>query len=172
MKLGAKELRVIDPTKSDLAKIKRREIYIILDNILDTYNTGSIFRLADAVAAKCVYLCGKTQTPPYHRISKAAVGTEKWVSWQYASSAVEAIAKCKVQSAKCKVIAIEQHKKAVDFRKVDYSLPIAFVVGNETKGVSKEALKLADHIVEIPLFGVNTSLKVMVGLAIVLYQTI
>ena len=172
MKLNAKELRISEPTKDQLSKIKRREIYIILDNILDTYNIGSIFRLADAVAAKCVYLCGKTQTPPYHRIAKAAVGTEKWVPWQYASSAVEAIAKCKVQSSKCKIIAIEQYPKAVDFRKVDYKEPIAFVVGNETEGVSKEALKLADEIVEIPMYGVNKSLNVMVSLAIVLSRLI
>src|SRR3989338_899232 len=114
MKLGAKELRVIDPTKSDLAKIKRREIYIILDNILDTYNTGSIFRLADAVAAKCVYLCGKTQTPPYHRISKAAVGTEKWVPWQHSPSAKAAIENLKLKVENLKVVAIEQDQRAID----------------------------------------------------------
>ena len=190
MKLGAKELRVSEPTEAELKKIKRREIYIICDNILDTYNTGSIFRLADAVAAKKVYLCGKTQTPPYHRISKAAVGTEKWVPWEYASTAVEAIGDLKGKfstrsnnkyssseakrnrDGRLKIIAIEQAKKAVDCRKVDYSLPIAFIVGNETEGVSKEALKLADYIVEIPMFGVNKSLNVMVSLAIVLYQTV
>lgn len=172
MKLNAKKLRVSEPTKADLSKIKRREIYIICDNILDTYNIGSIFRLADAVAAKRIYLCGQTETPPYHRISKAAVGTEKWVPWQYASTAARAIAKVKVQSAKCKVVAIEQSEKSVDFRKTDYSEPMAFVVGNETEGISEEVLELVDQIVEIPMFGVNKSLNVMVSLAIVLYRAI
>src|SRR3972149_9522946 len=91
MKLGAKELRVSEPIKADLAKIKRRDICIICDNVLDTYNIGSIFRLADAVAARCIYLCGQSETPPNSRISKSAVGTDKWVPWQYASTAVEAI---------------------------------------------------------------------------------
>ena len=95
VKLNAKALRVSDPTKADLKKIKRRQIYIICDNILDTYNIGSIFRLADAVAASEVYLCGQTQTPPYHRIAKAAVGTEKWVPWEYASTVVEAVSSIK-----------------------------------------------------------------------------
>jgi len=180
MKLGAKQLRASQPMRSDLAKIKRRQIYVICDNILDTYNIGSIFRLADAVAASKVYLCGQTQTPPYHRIAKAAVGTEKWVPWQYASTTVEAIAKVKSpafvktsagrQKSKCKVIAIEQSKKSIDYRKADLSEPVAFIVGHETSGVSKEALKLTDQIVEIPMFGVNKSLNVMVSLAIVLYK--
>lgn len=96
-KLGAKELRMSEPSKSDLAKIKKRDIYIVCDNVLDTYNIGSIFRLADAVAAKCVYLCGQTETPPNSRISKAAVGTEKWVPWRYASTVVEAVKSLKLK---------------------------------------------------------------------------
>lgn len=171
-KLDAKKLRVSEPTEADLAKIKRREIYIILDNVLDTYNIGSIFRLADAVAAKKVFLCGGSETPPNSRIAKASIGTDKWVGWQYASTAVEAIAKVKSQSEKCKVIAIEQSKKSLDFRKANYELPIAFVVGHETEGVSKEALKMVDQVVEIPMFGVNKSLNVMVSLAIVLFKVI
>lgn len=172
MKLAAKELRASEPTKSDLTKIMRRDIYIICDNVLDTYNIGSIFRLADAVAAKCVYLCHQTETPPYHRISKAAVGTEKWVPWEYASTATEAIKSLRLRVKNLRVVAIEQSKKSVDFRKADYSLPVAFVVGNETGGVSKEALAASDVIVEIPMFGVNISLNVMVSLAIVLYRAI
>src|SRR3972149_2479137 len=91
MKLGAKELRVSEPIKADLAKIKRRDICIICDNVLDTYNIGSIFRLADAVGAKCVYLCGQSETPPNIKIHRAAVGADKGVRWQYASTAVDAI---------------------------------------------------------------------------------
>lgn len=171
-KLNAKQLRVIEPTAEQLAKIKRRDIYIICDNILDTYNIGSIFRLADAVAAKCVFLCGKTETPPYHRISKAAVGTEKWVPWKRQPTAEAAIENLKLKVENLKVVAIEQSKKSNDFREVNYKEPIAFVVGHETTGVSKEVLKLVDEIVEIPTYGVNRSLNVMVSLAIVLFRTI
>lgn len=172
MKLGSKELRVSQPSKADLAKIKRRDIYIVCDNVLDTYNIGSIFRLADAVASKCVYLCDQTETPPYHRISKAAVGTEKWVSWEYASTAAEAIKSLRLKVKNLRVVAIEQSKKSVDFRKADYAEPVAFVVGNETDGVSREALELVDEIVEIPMFGVNRSLNVLVSLAVVLYRAL
>lgn len=171
-KLAAKELRTSRPTKSDLSKIQRREIYIVCDNVLDTYNIGSIFRLADAVAAKCVYLCGQTETPPNNRISKASVGTDRWVPWQYASTAVEAIARMKDEGLMIKVVAIEQSLKAIDFRKADYKEPIAFVVGHETDGVSRRVLAMVDEIVEIPMFGVNRSLNVMVSLAIVLYRVV
>lgn len=172
MKLGAKELRKSSPTRRDLVKIKRRQIYIICDNILDTYNIGSIFRLADAVSVKKIFLCGATETPPNSRISKSAVGTDKWVPWQYSATAEAAILKIKDKISKIKVIAIEQGPDAIDYRKADFKEPIAFVVGHETSGVTKEALKACDQIVEIPMFGVNKSLNVMVSLAIVLYQSL
>ena len=215
IKLNAKKLRKSKPAKTQIAKIKRRGIYIICDNILDTYNIGSIFRLADAVSAKKIYLCGATETPPNSRISKASVGTDKWVPWEYASTVVEAIqlirnSLCRpsIRSSasydreslgaessgrtsdprlreddsgrsreddkgrEIKVIAIEQSPKAVDYRKVDYKEPMAFVIGHETSGVTKEALKVCDQIVEIPMFGVNRSLNVMVSLAVVLYHAI
>jgi tRNA G18 (ribose-2'-O)-methylase SpoU len=70
------------------------------------------------------------------------------------------------------VIAIEQSKKSIPYAKMKVEFPVALVVGNETIGVSKEVLKMADEIIELPMFGVNISLNVMVSLAIVLYKII
>lgn len=51
--LNAEQLRKqSEQFKKKAKRLKKNEIYIILDNVLDTYNIGSIFRLADAVAAK------------------------------------------------------------------------------------------------------------------------
>ena len=155
---------------SDLKKIKKNPIYIVLDNVLDTYNIGSIFRLADAVAAEKIFLCGQTETPPNSRIKKASVNTWKWVSWSYATSAQKALSSIKSQVSSLKIYAVEQTPKSVLYNKVDYQLPCAVVVGHETEGVSKEILEMADKIVEIPMFGVNKSLNVMVSCGIVLYQ--
>ena len=69
------------------------------------------------------------------------------------------------------VCAIEQGKGSVDFRKVDFKEPIAFVVGHETTGVSRDAAKACDATVEIPMFGVNRSLNVVLSLAIVLFNS-
>lgn len=174
MKLNSKQLRVSEPTEKDIKKIKRREIYLILDNILDTYNIGSIFRLADAAGVKGIYLCGDSETPPNIKIQRAAVGTEKWIPWEYRASAVEAIEEVRSQSqrGKCKVIAVEQAKGSVDYREIEYKEPLALVVGHETTGVSKETLKMCDAVAEIPMYGVNVSLNVMVSLAIVLFKAI
>ena len=71
IKLGAQQLRTTKSSEEEKRNIKRNPIYIILDNVMDTYNIGSIFRLADSVAAEKVILCGETETPPHTRIKKA-----------------------------------------------------------------------------------------------------
>lgn len=172
VKLGAKELRVTHPSKKDLKKIKKNSVYIIVDNVLDTYNVGGIFRLADAVAAEKVILCGETETPPHTRIKKASINTTEWVAWQYASSAKEAIEDLRLKIKDLRVIVIEQSSRSVPYDKIDYKFPVALVVGHESEGVSKEVLDTADYIAEIPMWGVNKSLNVILSLGIVLYEAV
>ena len=172
MRLTAKQLRKKQPTSEELAQIKRNPIYIILDNVLDTYNTGSIFRLADAVAAKKIFLCGETETPPNPKILKASVGTFRWVPWEYQKTALKAVEKLRKNIPQIQILAVEQSKNSILYTKYKPKFPLALVVGNETYGVSQQVLQTADYILEIPLFGVNKSLNVMVSLAIVLFQII
>lgn len=170
IKLGAAQLRTTKSTDAERKDIERNPIYIILDNVMDTYNIGSMFRLADAVAAKKVILCGETETPPHTRIKKASINTTEWVNWEHFPTAVEAIKDLRSKIKDLRVIAVEQDKKSVQYDKADYKFPIALVVGHESTGVSKEVLDLCDQIVEIPMWGVNKSLNVMVSLGIVLFR--
>ena len=171
VKLGARDLRKSSPSKDRIKKIKRNPIYFVLDEIIDTYNIGSLFRLADAVAAKKIYLCGKMEYPPSSRIHKAAVGTENWVPWEKKDSTFKTVKELK--SKRVKIIAVEQNDKSIDYRLLTtdkLKFPVAIVVGNETTGVSKEVLDQADIIIELPMFGVNKSFNVWGSAAVVAYK--
>ena len=172
IKLNAKDLGTTKGDPKIIKKLKKNQIYIILDNVLDTYNIGAIFRLADAVAAKEVIICGESEIPPHTRIKKASINTTEWVKWQYQETALDAINKLRKEISNIQVVAVELDKKSIPYNKAEYSFPIAIVVGHESNGVSNEVLKASDLIVELPMFGVNKSLNVMVSLGIVLYQVI
>ena len=173
-KLGAEELRIIKPTEEQLEKVKksRQDIYIILDNVLDTYNIGSIFRLADAVGAKKIFLCKGSETPPNSRIQKASIGTWQWVEWEYFKETTDAITKLRTNIPNIRIVSVELDMKAVDYTKADYTLPVALIVGHESDGISKEVLEMSDEIVQLPQLGINKSLNVMVSLGIVLYEVL
>lgn len=176
MKLNARQLREIgeEDLKNGIDAIKRRPLSFILDNIYDTYNIGGLFRLADALAITKLYICGDSEIPPNHKIKKASIGTYKVVPWEYCETATEAIAKFRESKignggSSPLVLAVEQDKRSVPYTMASYTFPLALVLGNETAGVSREALDVCDGVVEIPMYGINRSLNVIVSAAIVSY---
>jgi len=169
-KLFPRELRKGTPTPEEVASIPRQPIVFVLDDVQDTFNVGALFRVADAVAAEKIYLCGQTPAPPNPRIHKAAVGTEQWVPWEHRAHIAELIAELKAQGKT--IIAVEQHPKSISYVELSVALPVALIVGHETRGVSQQALELADVIVELPMLGVTRSLTVAAAAAVVAYKVL
>ena len=69
-----------------------------------------------------------------------------------------------------KIVSVEQDARSVPFYKVNYQFPLAIIVGNETTGITPDVLDASDLIVEMPMWGINTSLNVMVSAGIILYE--
>lgn len=168
-KLIAKQLRKSSPSGKQVKKIKRNPIYLVLDNVLDTYNIGSLFRLADAIAAEKLYICGDSDFPPSTRIHKSAVGTEEWVPWQKIDKAIDIAKELKSQGVQ--ILSVEQDPRSVSLYNLPpTTFPLAIVCGHETNGVSKEVLDLSDVIVELPQYGINKSFNVWGATAVVAYK--
>lgn len=152
-------------------KIKK---VVVLDNIRSIYNVGSIFRTSDALGIDKIFLCGVTPAPTdrFGRarkdLAKVALGAEKDIAWEYISSTKEIIKKLKKEGFQ--IIAVEQDKKSVDFKKVKPKYPVAVVMGNEVVGIDKKILTLCDVIAEIPMIGNKESLNVSVSFGIVGYR--
>ena len=172
MKLNSAKLRKVEPGELRSDKVRKNEIYIILDNVLDTYNVGAVFRLADATAAKKIFLCGYTETPPNTRITKASINTVDLTEWEHFEKTEDAIKDLRSKIKDIRIMGVELDERSVDYTKADYTYPVALIIGNETHGISEEVLELCDQIVELPMLVVNVSINTMVSLAIVLYKII
>jgi tRNA G18 (ribose-2'-O)-methylase SpoU len=151
----------------------KKTAYLVLHDIRSAQNVGSLFRTADAAGISKIYLTGYTPAPLdrfgriVKEIAKTALGAEKTTPWEKTS-----IDNChrRLKKEKVQIIAIEQDKKAVDYRKVKAKYPIAFVLGNEVTGLEKKVLKLCDVVAEIPMKGNKESLNVAVAGGIALFQ--
>ena len=168
VKLNAKQLRKSEPLPDSLNKVKRNPIVFVLDEILDTFNIGSMFRLADAVGVEKMYLCGEMETPPNTKIHQAAVGTENWIDWEHKKSTVRVVNKLKKDGYQ--IVSIEQDKRSVPYLKFEPKFPLALVLGHETKGVQKKVLDKSDFIVELPMVGINKSFNVWGSASVVAYR--
>jgi tRNA G18 (ribose-2'-O)-methylase SpoU len=148
----------------------------VLDNVRSVYNVGSIFRTTNAVGIEKIYLCGITPTPLDKKgrkrsdFAKVALGAEEAVAWEHMESTVECLKRLKEGGAY--IIAIEQDERAVDYKSVSIegNNEIAFVIGAEVDGITKEAIVLCDTVAEIPMLGTKESLNVTIAFGVAVYR--
>jgi len=147
-----------------------KDFYVICDNIRSLENIGSIFRTSDALGVSKIFLCGISGRPPHHKISKTALGAEKEIPFEYYRQIGRLIDKLKKE--KVGIVALEQDKKAVEYTKFKPKFPLALIVGNEVKGISKKILKKSDKIIFLPMRGKKESLNVSVAFGVAGYEII
>ncbi|MSU60296.1 MAG: TrmH family RNA methyltransferase [Candidatus Staskawiczbacteria bacterium] len=147
---------------------RRKDFFVICDNIRSLENIGSIFRTADALGVVKIYLCGISGKPPQDKISKTALGAEKTIPWEYYKQTWRLIKK--LQAQKISVVSLEQTKNSLEYAKFKPKFPLALVIGHEVKGVSKKALELSDSIIYLPMKGKKESLNVSVAFGVAGYQ--
>lgn len=147
------------------------EFYVICDNIRSLENIGSIFRTADALGVDKIFLCGISGRPPHHKISKTAIGAEKTIPFKYYSQTWRLIDKLKKE--KVFIAALENNikgGKSILYTKLKYKFPLALIIGNEVKGISKKNLGKSDKIIYLPMRGQKESLNVSVAFGVAGYE--
>lgn len=173
--------------------MKNKEVIVVLDNIRSRENVGSIFRTSDAVGVKKIYLCGITPIPKLDnyklrisdsefnsqsvirnrvidKISKTALGAEKWVPWEYHKQTWRLVEQLKEEGYQ--IVALEKTHNAEDIFGFKSKFKVALIVGNEVNGLSPETLKRSHKIVTIPQYGKKESLNVAVAFGVAVYSVV
>ena len=148
-----------------------KKFVVICDGLRSLFNVGSVFRTADGAGVNKVYLCGITGKPDTdkaeRKISKVALGAQKYVKWEYAKQSWRLVEKLKKEGYQ--IVSLEQTLKSVDYAEFKPKFPLALIIGNEGKGVKKSLLSRSDKIIDIPMRGQKESLNVSVAFGIVAY---
>ena len=156
--------------------MKNKDIYLILHNIRSVHNVGAIFRTAECAGIKKIYLIGITPAPTdrfgrarvdFH---KSALGAETLVEWEYKKNCSGILQNFRIEGVE--IIAVEQARGAVDYKKIKIKKTTAFIFGNEVKGIPDSILKKANKIAEIPLRGKKESLNVSTSVGIFLFRVL
>ncbi len=167
IQLSKEDLRKNKPTRSEYLNQPKLPLILVLDNVTNSYNIGSFIRLADAFAIEKVIVCGEL-TISDKKLKKASRNEAKWVNIEYSdntSASLQALI-----SKGYTIFSVELCNESVDYKDVVYTPPSVLVLGNERKGVSEAALKLSQHQIHIPMFGMGNSLNVSTAGAIVLAE--
>ncbi len=153
---------------------REKKNVIVLDNVRSVHNVGSVFRTADTCGVSKIYLAGITPAPKdrfgreRRDLTKVSLGAERSVDWEVVRSAENLLKDLKKQGFY--IVALEQAKNSVDYKKIKPKAKTAFVFGNEVQGLPKSSLKLCDTIAEIPMKGKKESLNVAVAVGVSLFR--
>lgn len=163
-----------------MATRKKKNNFIVLNNVRSAYNVGSIIRLCDALNFDLV-LQGITPHPPqkhdkrlpyvqdktYKLLCKTATESINNVAITYLEKEVDVLNYLKSITFYALEEGIKESESVFDFKKT--RSPFALIAGNEVAGVSKYFLSQCEKCLYIPQFGKNKSLNVGFALAVASY---
>ena len=154
-----------------VAKNKNKEIdyskdfLIILDNIQDPGNLGTIIRTADSCDLGQVIVSTDTVDSYSPKVIRSTMGSSFRIN-VIERNLVETIKEIKAHGFEIVVTSLQTDKSIYD---IDYSKK-AIVIGNEANGVRDEIMKEADLEVKIPMLGKTESLNASIAAGVMLYE--
>ncbi len=153
------------------AALRRRQpdVTVVLENVHDVYNISAVLRTCDAVGVATVHLVHTVDDRPVGRFSRrVAAGTAKWVDVERWTSVDDCYAHLRQRGLT--ILATDFTDTALSIYESDFTGPVAFVFGNEMRGLTDEAIAQADREVFLPMKGMVQSLNISVSCAVTLYE--
>lgn len=143
------------------------DAFIILDRLQDPGNLGTIFRTAEAAGISGILMNEETVDIYNPKVVRSTMGAIFRVPFKYVKDLPEAIDELKHNGIRVYAAHLEGSN---DYDKVDYKYPTAFIIGNESAGISDEIAKCADELIKIPMKGSVESLNASVAGSILMFE--
>lgn len=141
--------------------------FLILDEIEDPHNLGSIMRTADAVGAHGIIIPKRRAVGLTATVAKASTGAIEYIPVVRVTNLARTIDELKERGV---WIAGTDAKGKDDYRRLDGTLPIGLVIGSEGKGMGRLIRDKCDFLIHLPMAGKVTSLNASVAAAILMYE--
>ncbi len=139
---------------------------IICDGIEDPYNLGAIIRTAECCGAHGIVIPKRRSVGINYAVSKSACGALEHMKIARVSNITAAINELKENG----VWVYGADMDGEPYDKVDFSGPVALVVGGEGKGISRIVNENCDVVLSLPMKGRITSLNASVAAGIFMYE--
>lgn len=141
--------------------------FLLLDELEDPHNLGSILRTADATGVHGVIIPKNRAVGLTSVVAKTSAGAIEYVPVARVTNMAQTIEELK--SRHVWVVGTEM-EASEDYRELEGDLAIALVIGNEGKGISRLVLEKCDWTVKLPMKGQVSSLNASVASSILMYE--
>ena len=148
---------------------KKIPLFLLLDQLSDVRNFGAIIRTAECTGVNGIIIQKNGSAP----VNAETIKTSAGAAFKIPICKVDHIkdALFLLQAANIKTVAATE-KTDTSIYYINFTQPIAIVMGSENKGVNPSILKMVDYKAKLPLLGDIASLNVSVACGAFLYETL
>ena len=144
-----------------------RKLVVILQELQDPGNIGTIFRSGEAAGISGIILDRKCADPSQPKAVRAAMGSFFRVKYAVTDDLPSVLRRIREAGG----ISYAAHLQgSTDYALEDYRPFTAFLIGNEANGLSEQLTKAADRRIRIPMEGQLESLNAAMAASILLFE--
>lgn len=165
--VAAYQYAEIDDLFEVAAKSDQPPFFLLLDEIEDPHNLGSIMRTADAVGAHGIIIPRRRAVGLTATVAKASTGAIEHIPVVRVTNMARTIDELKERGI---WIAGTDAKGSEDYREFDGTMPLGLVIGSEGKGMGRLIREKCDFLIQLPMAGRVTSLNASVAAALLMYE--
>lgn len=144
-------------------------LLMCLDGVTDTRNFGAIGRTADCAGFDGIVIPERNSASVTPDAMKTSAGGLLYIPVCRERDMLTAVRLLRDSGVK---IVGATEKGAVPYTDIDYTVPVAIVMGNEEHGISDEVLRNCDELAAIPIAGHIGSLNVSVAAGVMMYEAV
>ena len=141
--------------------------FLILDELEDPHNLGSIMRTADAIGVHGIIIPKRRAVGLTAVVAKASTGAIEHVPVVRVTNLAQTVDELKERGV---WIAGTDAKGSSDYRNMDATLPLAIIIGSEGRGMSRLLKDKCDFLYHLPMIGHVNSLNASVAAALLMYE--
>ena len=150
------------------AEKKQEDPFILLlDELEDPHNLGSILRTADASGVHGIIIPKRRSVGLTATVAKSSTGAIEHVPVVRVTNLSRTIEELKERGV---WIAGTDAKGSQDYRRMDGSMPLGIVIGSEGRGMSRIIKEKCDFLFHLPMVGHVTSLNASVAASLLMYE--
>ncbi|OGD17946.1 MAG: hypothetical protein A2Y69_06965 [Candidatus Aminicenantes bacterium RBG_13_59_9] len=163
------------PTKARIQRVRQvlssrqPDLRVIFEELTNPHNASAVLRTCDAAGVLHIHYVSAAGQP--FPVNKAiSTRADKWVVLHHHATMGECVSVLKKKGFQVAATCLTEDARPYDV--LDYCRPTAVIFGNESEGITPEAVGLADFKVKIPMQGMVQSLNLSVSVGIVLYEAL
>lgn len=148
--------------------LKENPLLLILDEVSDPGNMGTIIRGFEACGGNGIILVNNCTDPYGAKCIRSTMGSIVRLPVIKAESVNDLKELLEKNVPDISIFAC--HMEGVDYEKVDLKKPVALIIGNEARGLSQDMVTLSNGLIRIPMEGRVESLNAAVTALVVGFE--